>query len=42
LQLRAQARGSDAAPEQLGIAVAEDLLRQGAAQILERVYQENQ
>ncbi|HSB97456.1 MAG TPA: hydroxymethylbilane synthase, partial [Spongiibacteraceae bacterium] len=38
--LRAQADGSSAEPEALGIAVAEDLLRQGAAQILERVYAE--
>jgi hydroxymethylbilane synthase len=36
--LRAQARGPSATPEALGIAVAEDLLQQGAAQILERVY----
>jgi hydroxymethylbilane synthase len=38
--LRAQAHGPSAAPEALGIAVAEDLLQQGAAQILERVYAE--
>ena len=38
LLLRAQARGVDSAPEALGIAVADDLLQQGAAQILERVY----
>jgi hydroxymethylbilane synthase len=38
--LRASAEGPAAAPEALGIAVAEDLLRQGAAQILARVYAE--
>jgi hydroxymethylbilane synthase len=38
LLLRAQARGLDNAPEALGIAVADDLLQQGAAQILERIY----
>jgi hydroxymethylbilane synthase len=37
--LRAQAQGPSAAPESLGIAVAEDLLRQGAANILARFYQ---
>ena len=36
--LHARAEGPSSAPEALGIAVAEDLLRQGAAQILERVY----
>jgi len=36
--LRAQARGPIEAPEALGIAVAEDLLRQGAGAILARVY----
>jgi hydroxymethylbilane synthase len=38
--LRASGEGAAAAPEDLGIAVAEDLLRQGAAGILERVYAE--
>jgi hydroxymethylbilane synthase len=38
VMLRAGASGSASAPEALGIAVAEDLLRQGAAQILARVY----
>jgi hydroxymethylbilane synthase len=41
LLLRAQARGAASAPEALGIAVAEDLLQQGAAQILERVYRDH-
>lgn len=36
--LRAAASGPASAPEALGIAVAEDLLRQGAARILARVY----
>jgi len=36
--LRAEARGPLDAPETLGIAVAEDLLRQGAGAILARVY----
>lgn len=36
--LRAHGSGSADAPEALGIAVAEDLLRQGAAAILARVY----
>ncbi|SDS49696.1 hydroxymethylbilane synthase [Halopseudomonas sabulinigri] len=36
--LRAEARGSEADPESLGIAVAEDLLSQGAQAILDAVY----
>ncbi len=36
--LRAQASGPSSAPEALGIEVAEQLLQQGAAQILERIY----
>jgi len=35
LVIRAQARGSASGPEALGAAVAEDLLRQGAREILE-------
>ena len=38
--LRAEARGSEADPEALGIAVAEDLLAQGAQAILDAVYEE--
>ena len=38
--LRAEARGSEAEPEALGIAVAEDLLAQGAQAILDAVYEE--
>src|SRR5690606_35142926 len=38
--LTAEARGPEAEPEQLGVAVAEDLLRQGARDILEAVYRE--
>ena len=38
--LRAEARGSEADPEALGIAVAEDLLAQGAQSILDAVYEE--
>ncbi|MGI3129312.1 hydroxymethylbilane synthase [Halopseudomonas pachastrellae] len=38
--LRAEARGSEADPETLGIAVAEDLLAQGAQAILDAVYEE--
>src|SRR5690606_35368481 len=38
--LTAEARGPEAEPEQLGVAVAEDLLRQGAREILEAVYRE--
>jgi hydroxymethylbilane synthase len=38
--LRAEARGPLTEPETLGIAVAEDLLRQGAGAILARVYQD--
>jgi len=37
--LQAQARGSEADPEALGIAVAEDLLSQGAQAILDAVYE---
>ncbi|WP_137819013.1 hydroxymethylbilane synthase [Pseudomonas sp. 2FG] len=40
LLLRAEARGSLAEPEELGVRVAEDLLAQGAAAILEGVYGE--
>lgn len=40
--LRAQARGPLDAPEALGIAVAEDLLSQGAGAILARVYDSNE
>ncbi|MEH6491631.1 hydroxymethylbilane synthase [Halopseudomonas sp.] len=36
--LRAEARGSEVDPESLGIAVAEDLLSQGAQAILDAVY----
>ena len=36
--LTAEARGPDATPEELGIAVAEDLLAQGAQAILDAVY----
>ncbi|MDB6063454.1 MAG: hemC [Verrucomicrobiaceae bacterium] len=39
--LRAEARGLSAEPEALGIAVAEQLLQQGAAAILEQVYREH-
>ncbi|MEH6498608.1 MAG: hydroxymethylbilane synthase [Pseudoalteromonas distincta] len=42
LLLTAQARGADSAPEALGIQVAEDLLAQGAQQILDAVYQDAQ
>lgn len=38
--LRAEARGPEAEPEALGIAVAEDLLAQGAQAILDAVYEE--
>lgn len=38
--LRAEARGAEAEPEALGIAVAEDLLAQGAQAILDAVYEE--
>ncbi|EZQ19460.1 hydroxymethylbilane synthase [Pseudomonas sp. G11-1] len=38
--LTAEARGPEAEPEQLGVAVAEDLLRQGAQEILDAVYRE--
>ena len=38
--LTAEARGPENEPEKLGVAVAEDLLRQGAQQILDAVYQE--
>lgn len=38
--LTAQARGPESEPEQLGVAVAEDLLRQGAQEILDAVYRE--
>ena len=38
--LRAEARGPEEEPVALGIAVAEDLLRQGAKAILDAVYQE--
>lgn len=38
--LRAEARGPEAEPETLGIAVAEDLLAQGAQAILDAVYEE--
>ena len=38
LLLRAEATAPASQAEQLGIAVAEDLLNQGAAQILEEVY----
>ncbi|ONM43354.1 hydroxymethylbilane synthase [Halopseudomonas pachastrellae] len=38
--LRAEARGSEGDPEALGIAVAEDLLAQGAQSILDAVYEE--
>lgn len=38
--LRAEARGPEAEPEALGIAVAEDLLAQGAQSILDAVYEE--
>jgi len=37
--LYAEARGLSTEAEQLGIQVAEDLLRQGAAEILEQIYQ---
>ncbi|MAD01246.1 hydroxymethylbilane synthase [Pseudomonas abyssi] len=37
--LRAEARGPEAEPEALGIAVAEDLLAQGAQAILDAVYE---
>lgn len=40
LLLRAEARGPIAEPEELGVRVAEDLLAQGAAAILEGVYGE--
>lgn len=40
LLLKAEARGPETAPEALGIAVAEDLLRQGAQAILDAVYQD--
>ncbi|MEO1872712.1 MAG: hydroxymethylbilane synthase, partial [Cobetia sp.] len=36
--LRAEARGPSDAPEALGVAVAEDLLSQGAGEILAAVY----
>jgi hydroxymethylbilane synthase len=36
--LRAQARGADSDPESLGVAVAEDLLSQGAAELLAAAY----
>ncbi len=39
LLLTAEARGPEEAPEELGITVAEDLLRQGAQAILDAVYQ---
>ena len=42
LLLTAQATGADSAPEALGIQVAEDLLAQGAQQILDAVYQDAQ
>jgi hydroxymethylbilane synthase len=38
--LRAQSHGPSSAPEALGIAVAEQLLQQGAGAILEQVYRE--
>ncbi|WP_341707709.1 hydroxymethylbilane synthase [Halopseudomonas sp.] len=38
--LRAEARGPESDPETLGIAVAEDLLAQGAQAILDAVYEE--
>ena len=38
LLLTAEARGPETAPEELGVAVAEDLLRQGAKEILDAVY----
>lgn len=38
--LTAEARGPEAEPEQLGVAVAEDLLSQGAQAILDAVYRE--
>lgn len=38
--LTAEARGPESEPEQLGVAVAEDLLRQGAQEILDAVYRE--
>ncbi|MFN3580662.1 MAG: hydroxymethylbilane synthase [Pseudomonas sp.] len=40
LLLTAEARGAEQDPEALGISVAEDLLSQGAQQILDAVYQE--
>ena len=39
LLLTAEGRGPEAAPEELGIRVAEDLLNQGAQKILDAVYQ---
>ena len=39
--LRAQQRGASADPETLGIAVAEQLLQQGAAAILDQVYSDS-
>ncbi|MFO7704081.1 MAG: hydroxymethylbilane synthase [Halopseudomonas sp.] len=42
LLLTAQASGADSAPEALGIRVAEELLAQGAQQILDAVYQDAQ
>lgn len=42
LLLTAQARGVDSAPEALGIRVAEELLAQGAQQILDAVYRDAQ
>lgn len=42
LLLTAEACGADSAPEALGIQVAEDLLVQGAQQILDAVYQDAQ
>ena len=38
--LTAEARGPEGEPEQLGVTVAEDLLRQGAQAILDAVYRE--
>ncbi|CEA04165.1 porphobilinogen deaminase [Pseudomonas saudimassiliensis] len=38
--LTAEARGPESEPEKLGVAVAEDLLRQGAQEILDAVYRE--
>lgn len=42
LLLTAQASGADSAPEALGIRVAEELLAQGAQQILDAVYRDAQ